>query len=135
MEKLKTPENVADTFRRAFSKIRMGRPGPVMVEIPDDVALENVDQAIVEKYKPVQVTKTQADPKDILKASEALLKAKNPIIMAGKGVLYANATPNLIELSELLKIPVATTMGGKSAFPENHPLSLRSASSVMNGPV
>ena len=135
VEQLKTPENVADTFRRAFSKIRMGRPGPVMVEIPDDVALENVDQAIVEKYKPVQVTKTQADPKDILKASEALLKAKNPIIMAGKGVLYANATPNLIELSELLKIPVATTMGGKSAFPENHPLSLGSASSVMNGPV
>ena len=58
---------------------------------------------------------------------------KSPIIHAGQGVLYANATEELIELAELLQVPVMTTLAGKSAFPEKHPLALGSGSSVMNG--
>ena len=64
-----------------------------------------------------------------------LLQARQPLIHAGQGVLYAEATPELIELADLLQIPVMTTLEGKSAFPEDHPLALGSGSGVMSGPV
>ena len=64
---------------------------------------------------------------------EALLSASNPIIYAGQGVMYAEASEDLVELAELLQIPVTTSMAGKSGFPEKHPLSLGSSSGVMNG--
>ncbi len=135
VEQISSPGRVADTMRRAFAALKMGRPGPVMVEIPADVALEEVPDGVLERYRPVKATASQANPSDVLEATKALMQAKNPVILAGQGVLYAGASDELVELSELLQIPVMTTMAGKSAFPEKHPLALGSASGVMNRPV
>ena len=132
IEQLNSPERVVDTMRRAFAALKRGRPGPVMVEIPADIATSEVDASIVNSYKPVKVTASQANPQDVMDAAKALLDAENPVIHAGQGVLYAEATDELVELAELLQAPVMTTMAGKSAFPEKHPLSLGSGSGVMN---
>ena len=133
VEQLSTASQIGETMRRAFARLKMGRPGPVMVEIPTDIADAEVDASILESYKPVKATLSTADSQDVLSAARALLNAKAPIIHAGQGVLYANATEELIELAELLQIPVMTTLAGKSAFPEKHRLALGSGSSVMNG--
>jgi len=135
IEQVTSADRVIDTMRRAFARLRMGRPGPVMVEVPVDVAEEELDPSILESYKTVPSTRTQADPRDVLRATEMLLRAKDPVIHAGQGVLYADASQELQEFAELLEIPVMTTMGGKSAFPESHALALGSASGVMNRPV
>ena len=91
IEQINTPNRVVETMRRAFSSLKMGRPGPVMVEIPFDVAMEDLDDSLLKDYKPVKTAVAQADPQDVLAASRALLAAKQPIIYAGQGVLYADA--------------------------------------------
>ena len=135
IEQINTSGRVVETMRRAFARLKMARPGPVMVEIPADVAAEEVDSTVLDDYKPVRATVGQGDPQDVLEAAKALLQAKDPIVHAGQGVLYASATQELVELAELLQVPVMTTMAGKSAFPEKHPLALGSGSGVMSGPV
>jgi acetolactate synthase-1/2/3 large subunit len=135
VETLNQPEQVAEVMRRAFNLLKMGRPGPVMVEIPADVALAEVDDAIVNAYRVVQPTYSAGNPQDITAAAQALLQARRPVINAGQGVLYAEASAELLELAELLQIPVMTTLEGKSAFPEDHPLSLGTGGGVMAGPV
>lgn len=116
-------DQVPELMRRAFTYLRMGRPGPVMLELPRDVANEEFDDAMFQ-YSTVKGVKTAGDPADVREVAKALITAKNPVIRAGQGVLYACAWDELRELAELLQIPVFTTMCGKSAFPENHPLSL-----------
>ena len=133
VEQLNPATQIGETMRRAFARLKMGRPGPVMVEIPTDIADAEVDASILENYKPVKATLSKADSQDVLSAARALIDAESPIIHAGQGVLYANATEELMELAELLQVPVMTTLAGKSAFPEKHPLALGSGSSVMNG--
>ena len=135
VEQVTAGDRVADVMRRAFARLRMGRPGPVMVEIPADVALEDVDASVLEAYRPVKATVAEASPADVMEAARALLGAKQPIIHAGQGVLYADASDELVELAELIQAPVMTTMAGKSAFPEKHSLALGSGSAVMNGAV
>ena len=133
VETLNLPGEVGEVMRRAFSLLRMGRPGPVMVEIPADVALEEVpDEAF--HYTPVKTTRAAGNERDVAAAAEALVGAGNAVILAGQGVLYADATDELLELAELLQVPVTTTMEGKSAFPEDHALALGSVSGVMSGP-
>ena len=133
VEQISTASQIGETMRRAFARLKMGRPGPVMVEIPTDIADAEVDASIPESYKPVKATLAKADSQAVLSAASALINAKAPIIHAGQGVLYADATEELVELAELLQVPVMTTLAGKSAFPEKHPLALGSGSSVMNG--
>ena len=135
VEQLNTADRVVEAMRRAFAALKMGRPGPVMVEIPADVATQEVDPSIVDGYRPVKAAIWEANPQDVLEAAKALLEARNPIIHAGQGVLYADATQELVELAELVQAPVMTTMAGKSAFPERHPLALGSGSGVMSAPV
>ena len=135
VEQINVPERVVDTMRRAFARLKMGRPGPVMVEIPADVAVAEVDPSILDGYKPLKATVSQGDTDAVLDAAKALLQAKNPIIHAGQGVLYADATAELVQLAELIQVPVMTTMAGKSGFPEKHPLALGSGSGVMSRPV
>ena len=110
-------------MRRSLAALRQGRPGPVMVEIPADVAMQDVSDfnGDTSHVKPV---KSQGDPRDIEAAAKALCSAQRPVILAGQGVLYAEATEELRELSEFLAAPVLTTLMGKSAFPESHPLAL-----------
>jgi len=132
-EQVNQPKRVADTLRRAFTQMRSGRPGPALVEIPVDVGNAEVDPAVVAGYRPVKIARAQADPRDVMSAAQALLAAKCPVIQAGQGVLYAQATAELVELAELVQVPVYSTLAGKSAFPERHALSLGSAEAAMNG--
>ncbi len=116
-------DRVPEMMRRAFIALRTGRPGPVMLEVPADVGPEEFPDASFQ-YKPVKATRSAGDPADIKAAARALIAAKNPIIRAGQGVLFACAWDELKELAELLQVPVFTTMSGKSGFPEDHPLAL-----------
>ena len=116
-------ERIPEMMSRAFTHMKHGRLGPVMLEFPGDVAhaeypLDTLD------YTPVKQYKSGASQEDVRDLVAALLKASNPVINAGQGVLYAEATPELIEFSELISVPVMTTLAGKSAFPENHRLAL-----------
>jgi thiamine pyrophosphate-dependent acetolactate synthase large subunit-like protein len=132
-EQINHPKRVGDTLRRAFAQMRSGRPGPALVEIPVDVGNAEVDPAVVQHYRPVKIAKAQASPDDVMAAAKALLAAKRPVIQAGQGVLYAEASQELVELAELVQIPVYSTLAGKSAFPERHALALGSAEAAMNG--
>ncbi|MBW1803924.1 MAG: thiamine pyrophosphate-requiring protein, partial [Deltaproteobacteria bacterium] len=116
-------DQIPNLMRRAFTLLRTGRPGPVVLEVPRDVALETFDETLF-RYQPVKGWRTAGDPSDVRKAARMLMAAENPVIRAGSGVLFAEAWNELRELSELLSIPVFTTMQGKGAFPENHALSL-----------
>ena len=71
------------------------------------------------------------EPQDIAEAARILVQAQSPVIIAGQGVLYAEASDELVELAELLQAPVTTPLEGKSAFPETHPLSLGTGAGVM----
>ena len=124
---------VTEVMRRAFTKLRSGRPGPVLLEIPQDVGAEELDEVDFD-YEIPPIVRTAADPDAISRAARALLAADRPIIHAGQGVLYAEATDELLQVSEFLQAPVITTMAGKSGFPEHHPLSLGTgASSIPEG--
>jgi acetolactate synthase-1/2/3 large subunit len=134
VETLNLAGEVSEVMRRAFSLLKMGRPGPVMVEIPADVALEEVPESALH-YTAVKATRPAGNPSDITEAARVLLESRSPVIHAGQGVLYAEATDELMELAELLEVPVMTTLEGKSAFPEDSPLALGSGSGVMSRPV
>ncbi len=134
IEQINKPDRVSDVIRRAFAALRQGRPGPVMVETPADVALQEVSEEAF-YYQPSRSMVSQADPRDVEAAARALCQAKYPVILAGQGVMYGQATSELTELAELLQVPVMSTLLGKSAFPEVHPLALGSGSGVMSGPV
>jgi acetolactate synthase-1/2/3 large subunit len=120
---------VCNIFRRAFTKLKNGRGGPVIVEIPADMWHEEVPEPL--DYKPVLRTRSAADPVHVREAAELLIAAGRPVIYAGQGVHYARAWPQLRRLAERLAIPVVTSLGGKSSFPETHPLSLGSGGVAM----
>lgn len=134
VEEITSPEQISDVMRRAFSRLKMGRLGPVLVEIPADVATAEIAESSI-NYRAVKATDAAPNSRDVMEAAKALAQAKNPVICAGQGVLYAEASEELIELAELLDLPVTTTLEGKSAFPEDHPLSLGTASGVGPAPV
>jgi thiamine pyrophosphate-dependent acetolactate synthase large subunit-like protein len=115
-----------EAMRRAFTQVRNGRPGPVLVEFPTDILREEVSDELVNEYTRVPQLKSGPDPQSVSKIAEALVAAQRPIIVAGQGVHYAKAWPQLRALAEVLECPVMTTLPGKSAFPENHPLSVGS---------
>ncbi|MDA0977402.1 MAG: thiamine pyrophosphate-binding protein, partial [Proteobacteria bacterium] len=111
-----------EVMRRAFSQLRNGRGGPVLVEVPLDVFREEVPDDFT--YEPSFKSRTAPDPEDVSRAAAVLAAAERPVIYAGQGVHYAKAWDELRQLAEAWNIPVTTSLEGKSAFPENHPLSL-----------
>jgi acetolactate synthase-1/2/3 large subunit len=125
---------IPELMRRAFTKLRSGRPGPVLLEIPTDVADEELNAAAF-AYEPPPLVRSAADPEEVGRAARALLAAERPIMHAGQGVLYAEATEELVQLAEFLQIPVMTTLSGKSAFPEHHPLSVGTGARATTGGV
>jgi thiamine pyrophosphate-dependent acetolactate synthase large subunit-like protein len=124
---------IPHALRRAFTQVRNGRPRPVVVEIPTDVFQEDVPEPL--DYKPVLVTRSAPDRLAVSDVAQVLVDAKRPVIYAGQGVHYAQAWHELRELAELLAAPVTTSLEGKSAFPETHPLSLGSGGRSMPKPV
>lgn len=123
-EMVMTAERIPQMMQNAFAMLKNGRPGPVVLEVPSDVFTEEVDPALLEAYKPQRRSAPCAAATQIEEVADILLTAKSPVIIAGQGILYAEAWDELKELSELTETPVITTLNGKSSFPENHPLSL-----------
>jgi acetolactate synthase-1/2/3 large subunit len=115
-------QELPDLMRRAYHAMRSGKGGPVLIEIPDEVAEAEFKGEF--DYTPVPVLRAAPDPDSVKKAVQLLLAAKNPVLWAGQGVHYAEAGDKLAALAELVPAPVVTTNPGKSAIPENHPLSL-----------
>ncbi|MEK9749338.1 MAG: thiamine pyrophosphate-requiring protein [Pseudomonadales bacterium] len=114
---------VPEVMRRAFWQLRNGRGGPALVEVPLDVFREDVGDF---DYVPSYKTRTAPDPDGVARVASVLASAERPVIYAGQGVHYAKAWDELKQLAETWGIPVTTSLEGKSAFPETHPLSLGS---------
>lgn len=123
-EQVTVARAVPAVMRRAFGQLKTGRPRPVLVEIPFDVFDEEIGEEL--NYTPPVAARPGPDPHAVKEVAEVLLRAERPVLYVGQGVHYARAWQALRELAELLTIPVTTSLQGKSAFPENHPLSLGS---------
>ena len=119
-QKVLAADQMPVKLRQAFTQLRSGRPQPVMLELPGDVCAAEVGDIA---YAPVRRMRSAADEGAVREAAERLLAAETPLILAGQGVLYAEASAELVEVAELLGAPVATTLQGKSAIPEAHPLA------------
>lgn len=132
-EQVTVPEAVPEALRRAFTQARNGRPRPALVEFPSDLFGEEIPDTF--DPTPVPTTRYGPDSASIAAAADALLAAECPVIYAGQGVHYAQAWNSLKELAELLAAPVTTSLGGKSAFPEAHPLALGSGGRSIPKPV
>ncbi|MEM3385953.1 MAG: biosynthetic-type acetolactate synthase large subunit [Nitrososphaeria archaeon] len=116
---------VPKVVKLAFKLATLGRPGPVLIDLPKDVQIEVDEIAFSENLEfPRLKYNVTPHPLQVEKAATLLLNAEKPLILAGGGVIISNASQHLLALSELLMIPVATTLMGKGCFPENHPLSL-----------
>ena len=133
VEAIYRPEQVTAVMRRAFSALRNGVPGPVVVELTGDVCAQASPEDAA-AYTPPKLHRAAPSPSELKDAARALVDAKRPVLWAGAGVLFARATEELRELSELLAAPVFCTMPGKSAFDERHPLSLGAGSGATTGP-
>lgn len=132
-EPIMSAAEVPNIMRRAFARLRNGRGGPVVVEIPTDMF--NEEMPADWSYTPVVATRMGPDPVDVKRAAEMLAKARRPVIYAGTGVHWAKAWPQLKELAELLAAAVTSSLGGKSSFPEDHPLALGSGGLAIPKPV
>ena len=122
-EPILMPGELVAIMRRAFTRLRSGRGGPCLVEVPQDVWNEETD---VSSYVPSRRLRAGPDPDAIREAAKMLLAAKRPVLYVGQGVHWAKAWAELKVLAEWLAIPVCTSLQGKSAFPETHPLALGS---------
>ncbi len=123
-------ERIPELMRRAYTQLKSGRGGPVALEVPQDVGADELDEAAFD-YRPVRALRSMGDPEDVAAAARHILSAKRPVIFAGQGVLWAEASDELKEFAELVNCPVMTTNPGKSAFPEDHSLSIGTAARTM----
>ncbi len=124
---------VPAAMRRAFTQVRNGRPRPALVEIPADVMVEEVAEPLT--YRATTASRSAPDPQAIDEAAAVLVAAQRPVVYAGQGVHYGRAWGALRDLAEWLGAPVTTSLEGKSAFPESHPLSLGSGGRSIPKPV
>src|SRR5215216_4586282 len=131
-EPVTSGKELAAILRRAFTQLRSGRGGPVLVEVPADVWEEEADPS---DYQPARLLRSGPDPDAAREAASLLLAAQRPVLYAGQGVHWAKAWDELKRLAELLAIPVCTSLQGKSAFPETHALALGSGGLAIPGSV
>src|SRR5690606_28354179 len=108
-EPVNLASEVPNIMRRAFTQLRNGRPGPVLVEIPWDVAKEETN---IDDYVPSYKTRFAPDQDNVKAAAKALAESDKPVIYAGQGIHYAKAWDELKELAELLNCPVTTSLEG-----------------------
>ncbi len=123
------PNQIVAALRRAFTIARNGRPGPVLIEVAGIWGAEVAGEI---DYTPSRRILSAPDPKDVDAAAAALIAAKRPLIYAGQGVHYGKAWAELKAVAELLEAPVCSSLEGKSAFPETHPLALGSGGPTMS---
>ncbi|MGB7950074.1 MAG: thiamine pyrophosphate-binding protein [Candidatus Binatia bacterium] len=116
-----SPERVPEVFRRAFTLARSGRPGPVIIEIPQDISMAQAD---IPPYTQMRRVRFGPDPYDIDKLLELMRESKRPLIYVGRGALWSHATEDLVRVAETYALPVMATLPAKGAMPEDHPLCL-----------
>jgi len=128
-EPITSAAETANVLRRAFTQLRNGRPRPAVVEIPYDLNGEEVPEPF--EYEPVVRTRFAPEMEAVRAAAATLVDARRPVIYAGQGVHWAEAYEELAELAKLLAAPVCTSLEGKSAFDETHPLALGSGGAAI----
>lgn len=124
---VRDPNRIAQTVAEAFYIAQTGRPGPVLIDVPKDVGLEEFDYEPVEPesirlpgYRPT----LRGNPRQINHAIRLIRQAERPLLYVGGGAITANAHSELQQLADYFQIPVTTTLMGKGAFDEHHPLSV-----------
>jgi acetolactate synthase I/II/III large subunit len=124
---VRDPHDMARIVAEAFHIASSGRPGPVLIDVPKDVGLEEIDYTPVEPgsiklpgYRPT----VKGNPRKIDQAISFIRDARKPLLYIGGGAIAANAHSEIKELAELFNLPVTTTLMGKGAFDEHHPLSV-----------
>jgi tartronate-semialdehyde synthase len=118
---VREPGLVPRVLQQAFHLMRSGRPGPVLVDLPIDVQMAEIEFDI-DTYEPLPVYKPAASRRQIEKAMEMLSESSKPLIVAGGGVINANASDLLVEFAELVGVPVIPTLMGWGSIPDDHPL-------------
>src|SRR4249920_1697731 len=118
---VREPALVPRAFQQAFHLMRSGRPGPVLIDLPFDVQMAEIEFDI-DTYEPLPVYKPAASRKQVEKALDMLAAANKPLIVAGGGIINADASDLLVEFAELTGVPVIPTLMGWGAIPDNHPL-------------
>jgi tartronate-semialdehyde synthase len=118
---VREPGLVPRVFQQAFHVMRSGRPGPVLIDLPIDVQLAEIEFDI-DTYEPLPVYKPFANKKQIEKAMDMLMSAEKPLIVAGGGIINADAADLLVEFAEITGVPVIPTLMGWGAIPDDHPL-------------
>ncbi|AFZ32293.1 acetolactate synthase, large subunit [Gloeocapsa sp. PCC 7428] len=124
---VREPKDMARIVAEAFYIASSGRPGPVLIDVPKDVGLEEFDYVPVEPgsvklpgYRPT----VKGNPRQIVQAIDLIRQARQPLLYVGGGAIAANAHAEVKQLAELFNIPVTTTLMGIGAFDEHHPLSV-----------
>ena len=115
------PAQVPRAFQQAFHLMRSGRPGPVLIDLPFDVQMAEIEFDI-DTYEPLPIHKPQATRAQIEKALDLLAAAERPLIVAGGGIVNADAADLLVEFAELVDVPVVPTLMGWGAIPDDHRL-------------
>ena len=118
---VREPALVPRAFQQAFHLMRSGRPGPVLIDLPVDVQMAEIEFDI-DTYEPLPVYKPAATRKQIDKALDMLATAAKPLIVAGGGIINADASALLVEFAELTGVPVIPTLMGWGTIPDDHPL-------------
>ncbi|HEV8309326.1 MAG TPA: biosynthetic-type acetolactate synthase large subunit [Methylomirabilota bacterium] len=122
---VKDPKDIAPTIKEAFYIASTGRPGPVHVDLPKDILIKQADFDYPEtvhlrSYNPTY----EGHPGQIRKAAKAIMRARRAVLYVGGGVIASDAAAELMELAQLTRIPVTTTVMAMGAFPSDHPLSM-----------
>ncbi|HYE40816.1 MAG TPA: glyoxylate carboligase [Ramlibacter sp.] len=118
---VREPAQVPQVFQHAFHLMRSGRPGPVLVDLPFDVQMAEIEFDI-DAYEPLPAYKPAATRRQAEKAIDMLLASERPVIVAGGGILNADASALLVEFAELMGVPVIPTLMGWGSIPDDHPL-------------
>jgi tartronate-semialdehyde synthase len=118
---VREPAQVPRAFQQAFHLMRSGRPGPVLIDLPFDVQMAEIEFDI-DTYEPLPVYKPAATRKQIEKALDMLAESRKPLIVAGGGIINADASDLLVEFAELTGVPVIPTLMGWGTIPDDHPL-------------
>lgn len=122
---IRNTKKISEIIAKAFKIASSGRQGPVYIDLPKDIQLNEADVPIVKDIEVIGLKlKIEPDKLALKKAAELILKAERPVILAGGGVISSNASKELLALAETINCPIATTTMGKGVFPETHPLSL-----------
>lgn len=118
---VREPAQVPRAFQQAFHLMRSGRPGPVLIDLPFDVQMAEIEFDI-DTYEPLPAYKPAASRKQVEKALQMMQAAERPLIVAGGGIINADASDLLVEFAELTGVPVIPTLMGWGTIPDDHPL-------------